>query len=386
MGYAVVHLEKAKGSDSGMSAHIERTVAPKNADDSRTHLNQEMITFPNDVSNRTEAIQHRLDNAGLARKIGTNQVRAIRIMLTGTHENMVQIEGAGKLDKWCNDNLDWLRTTYGTENLVSVVLHLDEKTPHIHATVVPIVTTERTKRKREEVAKKKYRTKSSSAPRLCADEVMSRVALKGYQDSYAQVMAKYGLNRGIVGSEAKHISTSQHYRDLVLQSQDIQVDISKQSAKLAKVKADTSKEQFKNSAAGLGSKVLDGASSLFGTSRLARIEQENERLRADITGARHEIENVKQQAQKQFEEFKRKEQVLEHQKSELQATIDKITELFPKVIELLRIEQLCRMIGFTGELLKRLLNMERVSFWGQVYSPKQTRKFTTSPTSQILPK
>ena len=31
MGYVVLHLEKAKGTDSRMSAHIERTVHPKNA-------------------------------------------------------------------------------------------------------------------------------------------------------------------------------------------------------------------------------------------------------------------------------------------------------------------------------------------------------------------
>jgi len=43
MGYAVLHLEKAKGADSGMSAHIERTIQPKNADPTRTHLNRELI-------------------------------------------------------------------------------------------------------------------------------------------------------------------------------------------------------------------------------------------------------------------------------------------------------------------------------------------------------
>ncbi len=65
MGFAVVHLEKAKGTDSGMSAHIERTIDPKNADKERTHLNRELITFPDRVENRTQAIQHRLDTAGL---------------------------------------------------------------------------------------------------------------------------------------------------------------------------------------------------------------------------------------------------------------------------------------------------------------------------------
>ena len=60
---------------------------------------------------------------------------------------MEQIEKNGRLDEWCQDNLDWLRKTYGTGNVVSAVLHMDEETPHIHATIVPIVQTERKKQK-----------------------------------------------------------------------------------------------------------------------------------------------------------------------------------------------------------------------------------------------
>ena len=147
MGYAVLHLEKAKGADSGMSAHIERTIQPKNADPTRTHLNRELIQFPDGVRNRTAAIQHRLNTAGLKRKIGKNQVQAIRIVLTGTHADMEQIEQTNRLDEWCKDNIDWLRKTYGADNVVSAVLHMDEETPHIHATIVPIVQTERKKQK-----------------------------------------------------------------------------------------------------------------------------------------------------------------------------------------------------------------------------------------------
>ncbi|MCM1352981.1 MAG: plasmid recombination protein, partial [Alistipes senegalensis] len=94
--------------------------------------------------------------------------------------------------------------TFGKENIVSAGLHLDEKTPHIHATFVPIVTTERKRKKQEERTIKRYRTKSASRPRLCADEVISRIKLKEYQDTYAAAMAKYGLQRGIEGSEARH--------------------------------------------------------------------------------------------------------------------------------------------------------------------------------------
>jgi hypothetical protein len=39
----VLHLKKASGNDAGTSAHIERTIHPKNADEKRTHLNRELI-------------------------------------------------------------------------------------------------------------------------------------------------------------------------------------------------------------------------------------------------------------------------------------------------------------------------------------------------------
>ena len=150
MGYAVLHLEKAKGADGAMSTHIERTVHPKNADRTRTHLNRELVRFPEGVKNRTQAIAHRIETAGIKRKVGTNQVKAIRVLLTGSNKDMKQMEEDGRLDGWCNDNLKWLRETYGERNLVSAVLHMDEKTPHIHATIVPIVTGERRKARKEE--------------------------------------------------------------------------------------------------------------------------------------------------------------------------------------------------------------------------------------------
>lgn len=105
MGYVVLHLDKAKGSSNGLSSHIERKTVPANADPSLTHLNRELVEFPPGVGCRTEAIQHRLDTAGLTRKIGTNQVRAICIVLSGTPEDMKRIEAEGKLEEWCADNL-----------------------------------------------------------------------------------------------------------------------------------------------------------------------------------------------------------------------------------------------------------------------------------------
>ncbi|WP_300704688.1 hypothetical protein [Bacteroides sp.] len=107
---------------------------------------------------------------------------------------------------------------------------------------------------------------------------MSRVRLKEYQNTYAEQMAKYGLQRGIEGSEAKHVTTSQYYRDLLNQTESIQGNINilleqQESAKeeLSKVRVDVSREKLKNSAADVGSKLMDGVSSLLGTPKMNKI-------------------------------------------------------------------------------------------------------------------
>ena len=231
--YAVCHLQRGSGNDSGMSCHIERKDAngkkyiPVNADANRTQLNRELIAFPAGVKNRTDAIQFRIIHTGLHRKVGKNQCKAIRIILTGTHDQMMRIQESGRLDKWIDANLKWLRETFGSENLVSCVLHMDEKTPHLHATVVPIVTTERLRKKRE--GEKKYETKSG--PRLSADDVMRRSKLHEYQNSYAAAMKPFGLQRGIVGSTARHQANSEYYKQQVSRYEEdiarLQADIEK---------------------------------------------------------------------------------------------------------------------------------------------------------------
>ena len=209
--YAVCHLERGAGNDSGMSCHIERKTAegkshiPDNADENRTHLNRELIDFPDGVVNRTQAIQHRIETAGLKRKVGKNQTRAIRVLLTGTNEQMMILESNGRLDDWCRANIKWLHDTFGKDNLVSYVLHMDEKTPHLHATVVPVVSSPRKRREREGEVKYKEKT---PAPRLCANELMTRGKLRQYQDAYAEAMAEFGLKRGVLASGARHQTSS----------------------------------------------------------------------------------------------------------------------------------------------------------------------------------
>lgn len=356
MSYTVLHLEKAKGNDSAMSAHIERTVHPKNADASRTHLNKEMIAYPEGIKNRTSAIQNRLDSANLRRKIGTNQVRAIRIMLSGTHETMKAIEKNKQLDNWSKDNLDWLKETFGEENLVSAVLHMDEKTPHIHATIVPIVTGERRKSKKDSNPHT-YKKKNSNVNRLCADDVMARNRLKHYQNTYAVAMAQYGLRRGIEGSEAKHISTSEYYRNLHLQNQQLEQEKNIKQSELKAIEKNISSKR-----------IVENFANVITGSKTKKLEQENEKMKSEL----NQVKNSNN-----IEKGKLQDSVLklENNLEKQNKVFDKVLQYHPEIKDSLPIIVECEKMGLLPELIRTLLEKQELHISGEIYSSRHFKSF-----------
>jgi chromosome segregation ATPase len=224
---------------------------------------------------------------------------------------------------------------------------LDEKTPHIHATIVPIVQGERRKAKAEkDNDKKKYKKKPANSARLCADDVMARNKLKAYQDSYAEAMNKYGLHRGIDGSKAKHISTQQFYRNLHLQNETLKEDIEDLTEQKQEVygkvrdmydKKDEAQEKFL---------AMD-----------EHIRQKNKELAT--------IETKLQKAKQDYEPYKAQDE------------LNLIHDLFPMMKENLRIAELCRKIGLGIEYIKMLftgktLTAKSFSF----FSSEHNQKFT----------
>ena len=398
MGYAVLHLEKAKGADSKMSAHIERTSHPKNADETRTHLNRELVQFPEGVKNRTEAIAHRIGSAGIKRKIADNQVRAIRVLLTGTNGDMKRMEADGTLSNWCDDNLKWLRETFGKDNVVSAVLHMDEQTPHLHATVIPIVTGERRKAKQEQQdGKKKYRKKNPQAARLCADDVMTQKNLKHFQDTYAEAMGKYGLKRGVDGSEARHISTAQYYKELIEQQGSLQENIGnllqleeEAQKKLKQVKGEINTQKMKNAAVNATTAIADGVSSLLGGSKVKRLEAENGQLKQDIADLQERVKA--EQAEQKNMEHRHCSEINKIYRAHQQETIQyderlkRIDTYFPHVKELLPIADQCREMGFTEEMTRQLVCFKPVGFRGKLYSKEHGKEFKTERSTATIEK
>ena len=383
MGYISIQINKAKGSaDTGASDHIERKTIPKNADPTRTHLNRELVEFPDGVSDRTEAISHRIRTAGIKRKITPGQVRAIRIVLSGTHEDMMKLQDEGRLDEWCGDNLQWLYHTFGKENTVSAVLHMDEHTPHIHATVVPIVTGERRKAKKKQTEGKRSYRKKANTVRLCADDVVTREKLVTYHDSYARVMEKYGLQRGVRGSEARHTTTAQYYRDLIRQTgeleanvQQLQTEQQQAEQQLDEVRPEVKSEKLEAAKTEAKAAFVAKVGSLLGGGKLKEFEHRNEDLQKRIQELEEEAIQREVQHAKQIQEMKN---AYERQYRKLSEFTDFVKRYFPYVEKLMpTIKFLRDTLNFGDGLIKKLCMFKDVTIKGELYSTEFRQHFKT---------
>ena len=256
-GFAVCTMKKQTGRGGGLSAHIDREVYdPKQdkmipfrpasvRDDSRTALNRECIESSMNIG-RTQAIWKRLSEAGFSRrkddeeekkkktrKIKDNAVIALCFVCTSDEETMKKLEKEGKLDAWIKKSIEWFQREFGKENVVSAMLHMDETTPHLHITVVPITTAEAKERKekpkfdengnpikkyetdkdgkiildekgRAIVKKRSYKKQKVSA-RLSAKDICNPLAMNRWQTEYAEAMKEFGMKRGVVGSKQKNV-------------------------------------------------------------------------------------------------------------------------------------------------------------------------------------
>jgi len=397
MGHFSLDFKKAKGSsDARESDHIERKVIPDNADPTRTHLNRELVKMPSGVYGRDEAIAHRIKTAGIKRKITNDQVRVIRAVLSGTHEDMMNIAEKGQLDNWCNDSLRWLQDTFGKENVVSVVLHMDEHTPHLHASVIPIVTGERRKAKPAEEGKRTYR-KKANVVRLCADDVLNRDKMIGYHDSYAQAMSKYGLKRGVRGSDARHTTTAQYYRNIKRETDRLQnsmkllqSDINEAQRLLQKTKSEVNTEKLQAAKMEAKTALVSKIGSLLGSGKLKEVEQTNRKLCELVTDREQYIDELHEKMQRMEDSHERQlgemqqkhqsevEKLVSKHSSEvttLNGIIRKAKRWFPMLEAHLQMESLCQKIGFTAEQIGVLLIGKALNFSGSLYSEEHRRKF-----------
>jgi hypothetical protein len=192
MAYAIIRIAKLTGQAHAHNAttHNYRQHEVSNADPAAQHPNREYLNHAQtDYWTLAEA---RIGEV-VTRKVRADQVRAVEVILTGSPEGFVRSQDGHAVDysksQWAGDNLRFLQDKFGKQNVVSFTLHQDEKTPHVHAVIVPI----------------------TPDGRLSAKDTFTRQSLRELQTEYAQAMAPHGFERGIEHSQAEHQPMRRQY-------------------------------------------------------------------------------------------------------------------------------------------------------------------------------
>ena len=126
---------------------------------------------------------------------------ADELVMTASH-NFFKDMSREQIKEWADTCMEFVYNDLGykKEQILHATVHLDEETPHIHCVVVPLVKKldNRTKTERYTISKKQY--------------IKDKLQLSQLQDKYHKRLTEkgYDLERGIKGSDNKHIKIKEY--------------------------------------------------------------------------------------------------------------------------------------------------------------------------------
>ena len=192
MVYTILRFAKRKGGAAkAIAAHNERTkeayASNPDIDKSRTVQNYHLIAPRWSYG---QEIRHRISMAGC--RVRRDSVKFVDTLVTVSPE--FAKEHDAEMAEYFNRAFGFLKERVGEENIISAVVHMDEKTPHLHLCFVPL-------------------TKDG---RLSAKEILgNKKAMIQWQDDFYACMAERWpeLERGTpaVETKRKHL-TPQWYK------------------------------------------------------------------------------------------------------------------------------------------------------------------------------
>jgi len=180
---------KTFGNIGGAGAHNLRTRPTPNADPRKKNI---VLVGPKTGEGVVDAVKQKLDGMTVRK----NAVLAVEVVISASPEYFRPGDPdkaghweADKLSEWRKATESWISRRF--PHAASVVLHLDEATPHYQVIDVPI---------NDDTGRLDARSKYGG-----------RAALAGWQTEAAKPVAHLGIERGIEGSQAKHTTLKEFY-------------------------------------------------------------------------------------------------------------------------------------------------------------------------------
>ena len=140
--YGILRFAKYKGPEiSKIEAHNERTKdhydSNKDIDMSRTHLNFHLVTPERKY--RAEA-ERQIKEAGCRTR--SDSVRVVEALFTASPE-FFKGKKRSEIKAFFEEALAFMKKYQSEETIISAVVHMDEKTPHMHLCFVPLTEDKR---------------------------------------------------------------------------------------------------------------------------------------------------------------------------------------------------------------------------------------------------
>ena len=213
-----------------------------------------------------------------------------------------------------------------------------------------------------------------------------------------------GMERGT----AKELTGREHLEltDYIIakqkrEAEKARIDKEQVEAELKAVKGELKTEKLKNSAAEVGATILDGIGAMIGTSKIKRQEQEIGALRQEVAARDETIEILQTKIQTMQSEHRRElttmqarhvtetanmKKQYEKDLSFLQSVGRKALTWFPRFREMLRMDELCRKVGFNDEQTETLIGGKPLKYSGTLYSEMHRKQFKAENViARILP-
>ena len=191
MSYLVLHMDKfKKNAIRGIQSHNRRereSHSNPDIDYSRSVGNYDLHESASD--NYAQAIQNRLDDLLMVKAVRKDAVHMCGLIVSSDKEFFDKLN-ANEARRFFEEAAAYLTDFVGRENVISAMVHMDEKTPHMHFLHVPV----------------------TPDGRLSANSIYTRASLKKLQTELPSYLQSRGfeIQRGVEqkpGSAKKHLDT-----------------------------------------------------------------------------------------------------------------------------------------------------------------------------------
>ena len=284
MSYAIIRNENHKmNAVPLLERHNERrnkNYSNKDIDLSRSSENYHLKSIQAETyQTEFERIRQRYDLKGNLRLSGEKQSNVMCEFVITSDKEFFERLGKERTRRFFEDAYNFVTAKVGENFVVSAVVHMDEATPHMHVTYIPVINGKD--------------RKGNPCKRInCSEFWKGRDSYTRLQDEYYDFITArgYDLERGVKGSTVEHLSvaefklkkTEEQLANIIEQISEVERVDNIKSANLPLNKVAVSKSDFEN---------LVSAAKHYVSAQKA--EKENISLQAECRSLRNKNEALR---------------------------------------------------------------------------------------------